>query len=85
MIIDDLLIEARLKRARRKQEEKKIENLLLTASDPIKIIDKLTPIELTKLSKKVLKRKIPGYKNLYEYILNNFEYNIYPKESDCKD
>lgn len=85
MIVDDLLIEARLKRARRKQEEKKIENLLLTASDPIKIIDKLTPIELTKLSKKVLKRKIPGYKNLYEYILKNFEYNIYPKESDCKD
>lgn len=85
MIIDDLLIEARLKRARRKEEDKKIEKLLLTASDPIKIIDKLTPIELTKLSKEVLKRKIPGYKNLYEYILKNFEYNIYPKESDCKD
>ena len=90
MKINDLLIEIRIKKAIQKEKSKKIEQILLKSPNPEKIIDSLNldPFEINELnlSKEVLKRKVDGYKNLYEYIIKKTDcYNIYPKKSDCDD
>lgn len=90
MKINDLLIEIRIKKAMQKEKSKKIEQILLKSPHPEKIIDSLNldPSEINELelSKEVLKRKVDGYKNLYEYIIKKTNCGaIYPKKSDCDD
>lgn len=68
MNIEEFLIEARVKIARKRKKKDALEEILLKSTKPEKIVDHLSPYELQELSKDVLKRKVDGYRNLYDYI-----------------
>lgn len=66
----------------RKKEQKNIERLLLTCSNPERIVDKLDEYNLFlfHLDKRIYLRKIEGYYNLYDYMLKKGP--IHPKPED---
>ena len=58
MNIEEFLIEARVKIARKRKKKDALEEILLKSTKPEKIVDHLSPYELQELSKDVLKRKV---------------------------
>lgn len=69
MNIEDFLLQVRLKAARKKKRQEAIEHLLINSKSPEKVVDCLSNYEINDLSNDVLKLKVKGYRNLYDYIL----------------
>lgn len=85
MNIEEFLIEARVKIARKRKKKDALEEILLKSTKPEKIVDHLSPYELQELSKDVLKRKVDGYRNLYDYITKKHKHPFYYKKCDAGD
>ena len=69
MNIENFLLQVRLKAARKKKRQEAIEHLLINSKSPEKVVDCLSNYEINDLSNDVLKLKVKGYRNLYDYIL----------------
>ncbi len=67
----NFVVERKLAKIKELQDKKKLEQFLLKCLNPKEVIEKLSAFDLSELSIDVYKRKIPGYYNLYDYILKN--------------
>ena len=75
--LDDLLMELRYGSKEKEKRKEEIEESLLKAQKPEKIIDTLNSYEVQGLSNEVLKLKVKGYRNLYDYILKFYRIKKY--------
>lgn len=74
MRIEEILIQAKIRKARKEKRKEAIEELLLNSRYPEKVIDCLNSYEILDFSNEVLKLKVRGYRNVFDYILKKYRF-----------
>ena len=88
MSFDDIkrfFIDIKLKKIKEKKSKEELEKYLLNCSNPKDVVDRLDASDLKELSIDVYAIKIPGYYNLYDYILKTKNTSILVNDSDINN